>query len=284
MLADTFRLLIEENNGHGTYVVVAEFEILVNGEDKTTGAVASASATLTTNIAAKAIDNNKSSHWTCKPIPTPTDPQWLQFVLPFPIETSIIDSYSLQGWHYTNQSSLAAKTFHFQYFDGSDWITLDSQTEQTEWARYEVRTYTVTPAIVYEIASTISESLAATDFNVRAYDIVSGELRTQALSIDGTYSLLFANNAAVMITCSADEGNAWSAEIVHALDEKVFPTDPVATPYYFKCTQAGTTGDTEPVFPQIPGDTVTDNAVIWQCVERLIEPISQGPLVPQAVT
>lgn len=280
-LFDTFRLLIEENNGHSNYLVLAEFEILVGGVDITTGATATANSVVTSNTPNKTIDNNKNSHLTSRMSEAPI---LLQVVLLQAVDVNTIDSYSIQGWYYGSQASYAAKAFKFQFYDGTSWVTLNSQTEQTGWAKYEVRNYPITPPTFYEISATITESLSASEFNVRAYDFSTGNLVAETLSSDNTYTLAVGTkNLAAIVTCVADEGNVWLANTVYALNDKIIPNDPATIPYYYKCTQAGTTGTTEPVFPPIPGETVTDNNVIWECVERLVQPISQGPLIPQAV-
>jgi phage tail sheath gpL-like len=42
-------------------------------------------------------------------------------------------------------------------------------------------------------------------------------------------------------------------------------TNPVSTGFYFKCTTAGTTGASEPVWPTTIGGTVADGTVTWTC-------------------
>jgi hypothetical protein len=277
-VTDTFRLFVEDNNGNSSYVVIAEFEILVGGVDITTDATATASSVFSSNTPNQAIDNNQNSHFAAR---VSSLPIFLQVVLLEPIDVALLDSYSIQGWYYSNVSAYAVKKFKFQYLDGADWFTLDSQIEQTDWDKYEVRNYPLAP-VFYEISETISESLAASDFNVRAYDFSTGKLVAETLSSDNTYKLEFGvRNPAVFITCTADEGNAWLADTVYALDDKMFPNDPAITPYYYKCTQAGATGETQPALPAAPGETAEDNNVIWECVERLVQPITHGPLIPQ---
>lgn len=57
----------------------------------------------------------------------------------------------------------------------------------------------------------------------------------------------------------------WVAETVKTLNELVNPT--VANNYYYKCTDDGTTGLTEPTWPTIDGETVVDGTVTWTCMK-----------------
>lgn len=40
------------------------------------------------------------------------------------------------------------------------------------------------------------------------------------------------------------------------------------------------TGSSEPTWPTTPGDTVDDGEIRWQCVGRMIKPVTVGPLIP----
>ncbi len=53
----------------------------------------------------------------------------------------------------------------------------------------------------------------------------------------------------------------WRRETVYTTSDYVIPTN--FNGYYYQCTTAGTSGTTEPVWPENSGATVTDNGVVW---------------------
>jgi hypothetical protein len=56
----------------------------------------------------------------------------------------------------------------------------------------------------------------------------------------------------------------WVASTAFQVDDLVIPATPNG--YYFKCTQAGTSGSSEPSWPAAVDQTVTDGSVLWTCV------------------
>ena len=72
-------------------------------------------------------------------------------------------------------------------------------------------------------------------------------------------------------------------ECTVCVDDLIFPTNPATTPYYYKATTGGTSGIAEPVWGTSPGSTIPDGSVVWEYVERLIQPITQGPIIPTLV-
>ena len=132
----------------------------------------------------------------------------------------------------------------------------------------------------WKLDGTISESLAADTWLAEAYDHLSGALLGSVQFTGTTFSIPLANVAPVKVTVSAKQGTVWEASKAVALNTKEYPTNPSATPFYYNCTTAGTTGSSEPSWPILSGGTVTDGTVVWTLVERLIEPSTQGPLIP----
>lgn len=134
-----------------------------------------------------------------------------------------------------------------------------------------------------QISGTIIESLAANSFIARAYDIDTGALvGSKTFTDTTTFDIDIVTYAkACEVKVSADY-KIWKAATVYALDDKVFPLDPVAKPYYYKRIAAGTSGSTEPTWPTTAGGQCNDGAVsnAWELVERLIQPIVHGPLIP----
>lgn len=134
-----------------------------------------------------------------------------------------------------------------------------------------------------QLSGTISESLAANTFIARAYDVADGSLvGAKTFSDSSSFTIDIKTKAkACHVTVSTD-GTIWQPNAVFALNSKVFPSNPVATPYYYKRLAAGTSGATEPTWLIIPGGRCNDGAVTdaWELVERLIQPITHGPLIP----
>jgi len=55
----------------------------------------------------------------------------------------------------------------------------------------------------------------------------------------------------------------WYANTVYSLNSVAVP--PTANTFYYKVTVAGTTAATEPTWPTVVGNTVTDGTVTWTC-------------------
>ena len=136
--------------------------------------------------------------------------------------------------------------------------------------------------VSYTLSGVIVESLAANTFIARAYDVVSGALVGVAKITDtSSFTINGVAKIPCYVTVSADY-KAWQAETIYALDDKVFPSDPTATPYYYKRTVSGVSGTTEPTWPTTPAGQCNDGASVnaWERVERLIQPITHGPRIP----
>ena len=137
--------------------------------------------------------------------------------------------------------------------------------------------------IHYEVNGTIDEALVADTWIATVTDLKTGSVLGIEEFTGTTFSVRVPTDDSVTVTVSAKQGGEWETAIFHTVDELVFPTDPISTPYYYKVTVAGITGATEPVWPVTAGGTVVDGAVTWQRVERLIQPITQSPLIPTVV-
>lgn len=134
-----------------------------------------------------------------------------------------------------------------------------------------------------QILGTIAESLAANAFIARAYDIETGALvGSKSFSDTNTFTIdITSDSKACAVTVSASY-KMWKATTVYAQGDKVFPTNPTSTPYYYKRLVAGVSGSAEPSWPVTPGGQCNDGAVAnaWELVERLIQPITHAPLIP----
>lgn len=71
---------------------------------------------------------------------------------------------------------------------------------------------------------------------------------------------------------------AWLAG-TYALGAAVVPTAPNVTGYQYQCTTAGKTGTTEPLWPTVVGQTVTDGAAVWTCASPTVPQLQVGQTV-----
>lgn len=138
--------------------------------------------------------------------------------------------------------------------------------------------------ITYAVNGSIVEELSADAFIASAFDAQTWELVAQvAFSGSTTFAIEgLLSEAPLFVTVAADQGQIWKPGTVYGLGDKVFPTAPSVTPYYYQRIAAGTSGVTEPTWATTPGAQVDDGAVpnAWELVERLIQPVTHGPLIP----
>jgi len=146
---------------------------------------------------------------------------------------------------------------------------------------YSLQNLDVVPATGWEINGTISESLTASTWICTAYDLETGTMVGEVTTTGTTFTIPVANPFPCKVIVKADQGLEWMASEVVTLNELRFPTNPVSKPYYYKCTTAGTTGSTEPVWPT--SGTVADGSAVWTYQEGLIQPVIHAPLIPTSV-
>jgi hypothetical protein len=136
------------------------------------------------------------------------------------------------------------------------------------------------------LAGAITEATDHTDFVVRAHRLDTGALITELASTGGAYEIPMMISGVgytgpVMLSAWPRLGSLWAANTAKSLGDYAFPVDPVTTPHVFKCTTAGTThSTTEPTWDTTPGNTTSDGSVTWTCVDRMLQPLIQGPLIP----
>ncbi|MDP3876284.1 MAG: WD40 repeat domain-containing protein [Methylobacter sp.] len=135
----------------------------------------------------------------------------------------------------------------------------------------------------WKIDGNISESLAASSWTAAVYDYASGALINSQTFTGTSFSVVLNTPEPVKVTVSANQGGKWTASKTTSLDALAYPTNPINTPYYYQATAGGVTGVSEPVWPITEGGTVVDGTVTWTRVERLIQPITQAPLIPTPV-
>ncbi|WP_367156172.1 glycine-rich domain-containing protein [Methylomonas sp. HYX-M1] len=125
----------------------------------------------------------------------------------------------------------------------------------------------------------IQSGIVADAFNVavcRAHDL--SLFKTLRLGAGINHVTL--PNRPMIVTVAPYIGDTWQLAQPYVAGDLVMPLDTVAKPYYYTAALSGTSGNTEPNWPATPGQTVTDGTVTWECVERMVQPITQGPLIP----
>lgn len=131
------------------------------------------------------------------------------------------------------------------------------------------------PAVT--LSGTIVDGYIANEFRVRMHRADTGELIHQEVTDTGSFSAEVPDHEYYVIV-SAEQGEPWRPGIAYGVGDKVYPSNPNATRFYFECTVAGTTGATEPVWNINQYDTTLDNDIIWTIVEALIQPITHAPV------
>jgi hypothetical protein len=149
-------------------------------------------------------------------------------------------------------------------------------------ANYDVPTAAFSEYSRY-ISGTITETLNFTSWATRSYRADTGAFLGEVTGTS-TYECPASTHAGpTYVSCTPTINGMWTANTVYALDTYIVPTNPVTTPYVYKCTTNGTShAATEPTWGVIVGGTTADNDVVWTCLDRLPQPILHGPLIPTA--
>lgn len=134
-----------------------------------------------------------------------------------------------------------------------------------------------------QISGTVTGYWAANTFVASAYELATGLFAGSNTFTDTDEFTIDINIDAK--ACNVTVGvnyNIWEPAKYYGLDTLVFPTNPIAKPYYYKRIAPGTSGEAEPIWPTTPGGFCNDGAVsdAWELVERLVQPITHGPLIP----
>ena len=135
----------------------------------------------------------------------------------------------------------------------------------------------------YEITGVIDESLIMDKWIATAYNSVSGVMVGRIEFTGTSFTIPSTSNDPVSVTVQPKLGDVWILNSTVTINQLVFPTDPISTPYYYIANNAGTSGATEPVWPTTDAGTVTDGNVVWQRVERIPMPVTMNPIVPTVV-
>lgn len=137
-----------------------------------------------------------------------------------------------------------------------------------------------------KLDGTITETVNANKFKVHLSEILTGTKVGSALvntAVNPNFSIEFAQRHVMNMTVTVD-AYEWEAGKAYGVGDIIYPTDAVAAPYYYKATVAGTSGSVEPTWVTTPiGNTQSDGGVTWELSERLVQPVTHGPLKPVAI-
>ena len=127
------------------------------------------------------------------------------------------------------------------------------------------------------LSGTIIEGYSATDYRVRAHRASDGLLVHEEVTSTGSFSAVVPD-LEYYVVVSAEQGEVWFPEMNAEIGTKVYPTQPSLTRFYFECTTAGLTGETEPAWNTSEYGTTVDGTAVWTVVETLIQPITHAPV------
>lgn len=103
-------------------------------------------------------------------------------------------------------------------------------------------------------------------------DISSDEVSGTGYTAGGeTLSSITVGSSGAPIV-AASWGLQWAATTAFKLGQIV--RLPTSNNYLYKCVVAGTTGGSQPTWPTVPGETVTDSGVTWLCIGTSATPVS----------
>ncbi|MCP3105494.1 SBBP repeat-containing protein [Myxococcus sp. K15C18031901] len=114
--------------------------------------------------------DNSSSYWVSEVMQTPA---WIGYQ---PVTTTTLHRYALVFHNGPDHTARAPKDWTFQGFNGSSWVVLDTRNNQTNWAGYERREFTLSSPATY-----VRYRLHVTDDNDAAPGVHVVSLRTLEL-------------------------------------------------------------------------------------------------------
>ena len=137
----------------------------------------------------------------------------------------------------------------------------------------------------WAVQGKILEDLDVTKWRINTYSqdaniLVSSQIHDTSVSTDFVRS--FADATPVYMSIFP-ETQIWKSDKTYSLNDVVYPTSPIDTPYYYRCDVAGQSSSSEPVWPTSQGGTITDNTVTWTRIDRIVQPQMHGPIIPLEV-
>ena len=116
--------------------------------------------------------------------------------------------------------------------------------------------------------------IVAADNTAKLIDVVNSD------PVTGDYQCITSYSKPVMIFTTQDYGLPWSAGTAKVIGDVVHPTTPNG--YIYKVTQAGSTGQAEPIWTAEQNVSINDGSVIYQS-ERLLKPEIEGYVTPTPI-
>lgn len=156
----------------------------------------------------------------------------------------------------------------------SELITVTSNPSQYT-LNYSLKTFSISGSITPPISEYKTLVMALGD------GMVPKRRTTQLLN--NTYDITLNSSENVFIMASQDPGSKWTSGKSVLTDDVIHPTNPLTTPFYFRCTTPGATGGTEPVWITTDGGTTPDGTAVWTLVERMKQPVVIGPITPTEI-
>lgn len=160
------------------------------------------------------------------------------------------------------------------------------------------------PITGYSVDLQLTETIAADSFNVSVHDLATMTLLNKTTTVAGLSVIDTHTAAPILLVIAPQQGDVWKPAKSYTVNDLVFPTDPITSPFYYKRLNAGTSGTTEPTWSVAGNDnnssslvytipdgdgTVTRSAKLhtndgssndWVRVDRLSQPVTIGPLIP----
>jgi len=130
----------------------------------------------------------------------------------------------------------------------------------------------------------INDFVTADSFFAVAVDLI-GDIVGSSILPSGISTLQVTTDQPVFVLVFPLEGNVWKPSTTYALNDLVFPTNPVNTPYYYKRIASGDSGAAEPTWVSTPSTPIDDGLVVgaWELVSKLSKPVCKGPFIPFSV-
>lgn len=127
------------------------------------------------------------------------------------------------------------------------------------------------------VSGSIIEGYVADEYRVRIHRLLDGALMHEEDTTTASFSVLLPDLEYYVIV-SASQGDVWLPSTSAGIDDLVYPTNPSATRFYFKCISAGITGTSEPVWQSDQSVPTPDGSAVWEVVEGLIQPVANAPV------
>ncbi len=133
-LATYWRLRLVGQNATFNRAGEIEFRDVAAGTDLCVGGTATASHTLSTNVASRAFDNNVTTEW----VSTSAAEHWIKYQF----TTAVAPQELYYYFRDTQGATQSPKDIYIEYsFDNSSWVTIASYLGEAPWSANTSRTF-----------------------------------------------------------------------------------------------------------------------------------------------